>query len=411
MKTSIKSISAMIFVALSMNVNAMKEGNGYVTDSGLKILPILDSRLEHNDNIGRYSDAESPESSTVLVIEPGIALQSDRGGNQYQVAYQLAAGSYFDSSDDNYVDHRFTTNNKVTLNTRNALRINYAFLYLHEERGSGILAGDGLSTIANEPVEYVIHNASLTHIFGSQEAMGRIETGLRIEDKKYKNYRNIENPQYSLISTKYKDYTEFGGNGAFYYRAFPTTSLLFEVDISERSYDLNDPVTSNSQDSLNVFYLTGATWDITGKTTGKLRFGLQDKSYDDSTKKDFTGFSWDLELEWKPLSYSTVTVAAAQRARDPEQGSNYVDETSFDGNWKHYWLNHLYTNASLQFVLDDYSESTRTDDLYRVGLYFGYELRDYVELSAGWRFEDNESSIDGNSYDQNVWYLSADMLF
>ncbi|MDC5819322.1 outer membrane beta-barrel protein [Vibrio europaeus] len=411
MYTVKKALSALALTLTASQVYAQFEGNGYVTQSGLKILPILDSRIEHNDNVGRYSDAESPESSTVFVIEPGIAFQSDRGGNTYQIAYQISSGLYTDSSDDNYVDHKISTNNSIILNSRNALSLNYAYLFLHEVRGTGILAGDSLSTIASGPVEYAVNDASIVHAFGSDEAKGRIETTLRLQDRKYHNYRDIQDPRFSQVSTRFKDYFEYGGGVAFYWRAFPATSLLFEIDASKRAYDLNDPVTNNSQDSVDIFYLTGATWDITGKTTGKLRFGLQDKSYDDVTRDDFSGFSWDLELVWEPLNYSKVTVSAAQRARDPDQGSNYVDETSFDGAWKHYWLSHLFTQTSLRFILDDYSESPRTDDLFKVDLSIGYELRDHVEINAGWRLEDNDSSVVGNSYDQNVIYFSANMLF
>lgn len=411
MKTLLRLIVVSGIGLTTTEVIAELKGNGYTTDSGIKILPIFDSRFEHNDNVGRYSDAQSPESSTVFVIEPGVAFLSERGGNKYQVAYQVSSGFYTDSSDDNYVDHKLSTNNEVILNTRNALSLNYSYLFLHEERGTGILAGDALSTIASEPVEYAIHDASVVHAYGSNNAKGRVETTLRLQDRKYNNYRDLQDTQFSQLSTKFKDYFEYGGGVAFYYRALPATSLLFEIDVTQRDYDLNDPVTNNSQDSFDVFYLTGATWDITGKTTGKVRLGLQNKTYDDSTKDDFSGFSWDLDLEWKPLSYSTITVSAAQRARDPDQGSNYVDETSFDGSWKHYWLSHLFTNATAQFVFDDYSTSSRKDDLIKVGLALGYELREYAELNLGWRLEDNDSSIAGNSYDQNVWYVSVNMLF
>jgi hypothetical protein len=198
---------------------------------------------------------------------------------------------------------------------------------------------------------------------------------------------------------------------AFYYRAMPATRLLAEVDINNREYKYDGIDTTTSQDSVDRFLLTGATWDITGKTTGKLRLGLQNKSYTEASRVDFNGFSWDLDLEWKPLSYSTVLVSAAQRAKDPEQGSNYVDERSFDTNWKHYWMSNLFTDVSFLYVKDDYSESTRVEDFYRLGLGLGYEIRDFVELSTGWRMENNDSSIDENKYNQNVYYVSANLIF
>ncbi|WP_159650861.1 outer membrane beta-barrel protein [Vibrio atypicus] len=411
MKTLNKPLSVLTVSLLASNAFAALEGNGYTTESGLKVLPVFNSGYEYNDNIGRYSNDANPESSSLIILEPGVALQAERGESKYQVLYQLSSGNYLDSRDDNYIDHRFATENFISLNRRNSLSINYAFLYQHEERGTGILAGDNFSTAANGPVEFSVHKASLTHTYGSDNATGRIESSLRIEDKNYQNYRNIKDPEFAPYSTKFKDYFEFGAGMAFYYRAMPATRLLAEVDINNRDYKYDGIDTTTSQDSVDRFFLTGATWDITGKTTGKLRLGLQSKSYTEANRVDFNGFSWDLDLEWKPLSYSTVLVSAAQRAKDPEQGSNYVDERSFDTNWKHYWMSNLFTDVSFLYVKDDYSESTRVEDFYRLGLGLGYEIRDFVELSTGWRMENNDSSIDENKYNQNVYYVSANLIF
>ncbi|MCP3697566.1 MAG: outer membrane beta-barrel protein [Aliivibrio sp.] len=390
---------------------AANESNGYTTSSGLKVIPLLDVKLEHNDNIGSYSSAENPDSSGMLEVKPGLVLESDRNGNQYQIAYQLVSGNYFDSDTDDYLDHMFTTNNFIKINQRAGIGLNYSYLSLHEDRGTGILAGDNLSTIATKPVKYVIHNVNLTHIYGSQNAQGRIESNVRYEQKTYKNYRNLTDPSFEALSTKYKDYDEFGGAVAFYYNIRPATDLLFEVDLANRHYKLKDPISSQSQDNLNTYYWVGAKWDITGKTLGKVRLGLQNKRYKNAESDDFNGFSWDLDLTWSPLNYSTVTLSASQRADDPDQGTSYITKTSFDAAWKHYWLTHFYSNISLGHINDNYSESSREDKLLETTIALGYELRDYVEISAGWRHENNDSSIATNNYKQNVWYLETNFIF
>ncbi|WP_295891676.1 outer membrane beta-barrel protein [uncultured Vibrio sp.] len=408
MSTFRQKILASSLAIISLAAHGI-ESDGYITENGLNILPLLDTKIEHVDNIGRYSKEETAESSTVFIIEPGLVLSSDRNGNQYQVLYQLSSVSYFDSSDDNYTDHTFATNNFVQINNRNGFGLNYAYLYMHEERGTGILAGDALSTIAKEPVEYSIHNVSATHTYGSEQAKGKLETSLVFESKAYQNYRDISSADFAQVSTKFKDYNEFGGAVAFYFQALPATDLLFEVNLADRNYSLNDPATSQSQDNFDSFYYVGATWDVTGKTDGKLRLGLQNKSYEDTTKENFSGFSWDLDLKWQPAQYSSVTVSAAQRAKDPDQGSNFVNETSFEGSWKHFWLTHLYSNLDLQLIMDDYSESNRSDDLVKTSISLGYELRDFADIYVGWRNENNDSSIVSNTYDQNVWYIAANL--
>ncbi len=388
------------------------DSNGYITESGLKLVPILDSRFELNDNVGRYSESEDPESSTVFVLEPGISIESDRGGNQYSVNYRISSGTYLDSSDDNYIDHTLSSNNFIRINSRNGVAFNYTYQYLHEERGTGLLAGDELSTISDEPVKYAVHNVNGTYVYGSEQATGRVELTLGYEDREYKNYRDTQLPGIGRVSTKHKDHSELSGALAFYYRVMPATSLILEVDTIDRRYDLNDPITNLSQDSVDIFYLLGTTWEATGKTTGKLRLGVQDKSYDESTKEDFQGFSWDLDVIWKPVKHSTVTLSGAQRARDNEQGTvYYVDEKSLYAGWKHYWLNNFYSHLSLQLRDDDYSNSERDDELFKSGVNLGYEVFDLADVSLGWNYENNDSSLSGNNYKQNVLFISASANF
>ncbi|CZF80030.1 hypothetical protein GCE9029_01805 [Grimontia celer] len=387
------------------------ENNGFTTESGIKITPLLDAYYEYNDNVGRYSTSESPDSSSALIAKPGVMFESDRNGNKYQVAYQLSSGYYFDSDVDDFLDHTFTTNSFVQINQRSGIGFNYTYLKSHEARGTGILAGDQLATIATEPAKFSLHNANFTHVYGTDDATGRLESNLRYENKKYNNYRDLTGAGLATLSTKFKDYDQVAGALAFYYKVFPATELLLEVDVTDRHYKLGDPISGNTQDNLDAYFLIGTKWDITGKTTGKLRIGLQDKNYDDEAREDFNGFSWDLDLVWEPLTYSTIAVSAAQIAIDPDQGNNFINQTSFAANWKHFWLSRVYSDIAIGLLHDDYSQSTRKDDLMSSSFYLGYAFREDTEIKAGWRFEDNDSSIDTNSYRQNVWYLGTNLVF
>lgn len=410
MNRTTKTLIAATILSASSGVYANVKSHGYITESGIKITPLFEMALENNDNIGRYSSSQQPESSNILRVKPGLMAESDRNGNQYQLLYQMDSGSYFDSHDDDYLDHLFTTNNFVQINQRSGIGFNYTYLYEHEERGTGIFAGDQFSTVASKPVEYSLHNANLTHVYGAEGAKGRIESHLKYEKKTYQNYRNLSS-QNDIYSSRFNDYAEFSGGIAFYYDVRPATELLLEVDLADRRYRLNDPVTQKTQDDLNAYYLVGTKWDITGKTSGKLRLGLQNKKYKNNTTEDFNGFSWDLNVTWKPLEHSTVNASASQRAENPDQGANYINKSRFNGSWKHYWQTHLYSNITLALTNDDYSGSSREDDLVETELALGYELRDYAEITAGWRYEDNDSSIATNTYTQNVWYIATSLLF
>ncbi|OAJ95262.1 outer membrane beta-barrel protein [Vibrio bivalvicida] len=410
MKLNKSTIALSLLTSCACYAAHANEERGYVTESGIRITPLFESSLEHNDNIGRFSSSQKPESSGVLVLEPGIAFESDRGGNEHLVAYQISSGTYFDSSDDNFLDHKFITNNFIRLNSKHGVSLNYNLLLLHEERGTGLSAGDSLSTVVTDPVEYLINDINSTYVYGSEGAKGRLELSLGYLDRSYKNYRDISNPNLAQLSTKYKDFDEVSGGSAFYYRVMPATQALFEIELVKRNYDLADPATTRSQDSLDQFYMIGSKWDMSGKTTGKLRLGLQNKDYEDSQKDQFTGFSWDVDLTWNPLEHSQVTLLGGQRVRDPEQGRNYVKDKFLTSGWKHHWKSNFYSDIELLLRNSDYSSSNRDDDFYSNRLALGYTLNDITDLVLGWKYERVNSTINENSYKQNVWYLSVNLV-
>lgn len=403
-RTLIISVVLVSQVAMS----ASNEQKGFVTESGLNIIPFVESALEYNDNIGRYSKNEAAETSFLFDISPGVAVKVERGENEYSAAYQLSSGTYFDSSDDNYLDHRFTTNNFFRFNQRNGLALNYSYLYEHEERGTGVFAGDSFSTIASKPVEYALHDVNATYVFGSDGAQGRLEGLLGYSDKQYKNYRYL-NDDFEPFGTSYKDYAEAIAGASFFYKTSSANYVVFEVEVIDRSYSRK--VSGESQDSLDIFYLIGDEWEITGKTTGKVRLGYQDKSYTSDQREDFGGFSWNAEISWSPVDYSTVDVNGGQRAEDPDQSTGYLRNSFIDVQWKHFWRYNIFSDLGAGFQREDYSTSDRLEDKVETKIGIGYVWNKDLNMQAYWEYESNDSTIDTQTYTQNLYAIALDYTF
>ncbi len=409
--TALKKTQLAISIALLTATSAHAEDRGYITDSGISILPLLEVALSYDDNIGRYSNGLDAETSSIVTAAPGVVIKSDRGGNSYAAAYILENGYYASSHNDNYLDHYFTTNNFVRLNSRHGVGLNYAFSNQHESRGTGISAGDDIAAAITDPVKYNRHDANTTYVYGSENAKGRVELALDFESLTYKNYRELSNIGGSNVSAKFKDYLQYGADLAFYYQYLPATQLLVQVDHNRRKYDWNNPNTDQSQDYIDSYYYLGATWDMTGKTTGKIRVGKQNKSYSDSNKDSFNGFSWDLDLEWKPVKHSTVELAASQKTQDSDQSFVDIKTHLLNVNWKHYWQEQLFTHIGAEFTRDEYSGDSQTDRIFDSKFALGYEIDESVELTASWNLVDKNSTRATNTYDKNVFSLSANLLF
>ncbi|SON52791.1 outer membrane beta-barrel protein [Vibrio tapetis] len=409
--TALKKTQIAISVALLTTTTVHAEERGYITESGINILPLLEVAFSYDDNLGRYSNALDAESSSIITAAPGVEIKSDRGGNSYSATYIIENGYYTNSNDDNYLDHYFATNNFVRVNNRHGLGLNYTFSNQHESRGTGVSAGDDISSAIKEPVKYDRHDANTTYVYGSDNAKGRVELTLDFESLTYKNYRELTNIGGANVSARFKDYAQYGADLAFYYQYLPATQLLVQVDHNRRKYDWNNPNTLQSQDYIDSYYYLGATWDMTGKTTGKVRLGKQHKSYSDSNKDSFGGFSWDLELEWKPVKHSTVELSASQRTQDSDQSFVDIKTHLLNVAWKHYWQEQIYSYVRSEFIRDEYSGDSQTDRILDSRFSLGYELTDTVELAASWNLVDKNSTREANTYDQNVFSISANLLF
>ncbi|USD67042.1 outer membrane beta-barrel protein [Vibrio sp. SCSIO 43136] len=409
MNTRHKSLLTIGTLIVSSQVHSL-ESTGYIMESGLEVLPLFEAGYSYDDNIGRYSNSLKADSSSLFVAKPGVVLKSDKNGNEYQVAYQLDTGRYTSSSDDNYTDHAFTTNNFIRFSRRHGLGLDYAFLKEHEARGTGVASGDAIASAINSPVKYKMHDARAVYVYGAEGAKARIEAAIDYRNLKYTNFRDGTTFGGSVVNTRFKDYTQTGLDLAFYYQMFPATKVLVQADLNDRKFELSD-TSGNSQDYTDNFLYLGADWDISGKTTGKLRFGIQDKNYDSSTRKDFNGFSWDLNLEWKPTYHSIVNVTGGQNTTDADQGFTDIKQTSAKVSWKHYWLTNVYSDLSYSYLQKDYSESTREDELTNSVFNLGYEIYDRVELVAGWSHRKNDSPLSTYSYDQNIWSINANVVF
>ena len=389
---------ALYFPLCSTVAIAAVTPNPYVTESGIEITPFLGVSLEHNDNITNERESGNKISSMLLELQPSILVEAERGRNIYFSRYTLTTGDYFGSSDDNYLDHELALGGAWNINLRNNVSLDYELNYLHDERGSGISEGVGNSINGfNEPIEYLENQIEAKYVYGSGNARGRIEGTVAYYDKSYKNFRNV---------TQFRDYTENRYGAAFYYKVAPNTSLLFNIKHDDREYDTITPGQA-SLDNNATYYYIGAEWNITGKTTGTAKLGLQDKDFSDNNREDFSGTSWDIGIDWSPRKYSTLRLDTLQQAKDPEQAGDYIEETSYSISWNHFWRERLSTNLSYTNSDESYVGITREDDTDIWGIAAIYDIRRWISITLGWDYSDKTSSQDNIGYEQQIWYLTT----
>lgn len=78
--------------------------------------------------------------------------------------------------------------------------------------------------------------------------------------------------------------------------------------------------------------------------------------------------------------------------------------------WKHYWQSNIYSDVEFTLRNSDYSSSNRDDDFYSNRLALGYTFNDITDLVLGWEYERVNSTINENSYKQNIWFMSVNLV-
>lgn len=382
---------------LSANVNANEFAVASIaTESGIDFTPMLQARLGHNDNIASASANE--ESSWVLAVTPSLRAMLQDGANVYTSTLSVASGTYFSSSDDNYLDFFADAKAKIELNQSNRFEVGAEYVSGHEDRGTGV--SEGLGNAQQKPAEFDTVSVKAHYEYGAMSTPARIRFMVGLYDKEFSNYETL---------TRFRNYDSKSYGAAFYYDTQATSRVVTEITREDISYDLVDP--TGLRDSVTTNYRVGMEWEATALTSGSFRIGYQDKNFDSAQRKDFSGITWNATVAYAPLSYSQFQLSTGRQAKDPNVQGDFVKETLHGISWKHDWSELFSSSVGFNYSHEDYSGADRTDKTKGFTLAANYLLRTNVLLTAGTDLTRKSSTAENIRFDKNVFYVGVQAGF
>jgi len=363
-------------------------GSVYVT-------PTLDTRVEYVDNLFRTPD--NAKETGLTVIEPEVQAWLQNGLNTYSIAYKLTDWRYFDSSDDDFIDHQFNIDVHHEFNAKNVWNIYGEYIDAHEERGTGL--SEGVASLIDEPVEFQRDTLGTDYTLGNDGSKGRVLLDARYLDKEYQNFQDL---------TQYRNHTTNQLAGTFFWKVTGKTDVLAEVKYQEARYEEVDPLRlGGSYDSDEYNYFLGITWDSSAKTAGSIKLGNFKRTYKSQKRQDDDGFSWEVDVYYKPRTYSVFHLASKRLSQETTGIGDSINTQKSRLNWDHDWNSRSSTQLSVLLQNEDYSGSEREDDLRGVEAVFKYSLRRWADLSAGYRYEERDSDFDLYDYDRSTVFVEA----
>lgn len=360
------------------------------------VTPTLETQVGYIDNLLRSRDNE--KDTGFSLIKPQVQAWIEDGINTYSLTYELADYRYFDSSDDDYTDHAVSFDLYYDFNARNRLNAYAQYYWIHEERGVGFTEGF-IAELVDEPVEVERGVLGGDYTLGSESSRGRLNIALEAVDHDFFNLEEL---------TFYRNRDSYTADGTFYWRVAERTDALLEVRYIETTYDRTDPSdVAGSLDSEEYIYYAGLSWKATAKTVGSVKLGYYDRSYDSDDRDTDEGFSWEVDLVYKPRTYSRITLETRRYFEETNGLGDGVNTEKTELGWEHDWSSRSNTQLIFMIGEEDYTASPREDDRWGVEASYNYAFRRWVDLGIGYRYEDRDSDLRTFDYNRNEVFLEV----
>jgi hypothetical protein len=379
-------------IAFSSSVIAV-EPEIYITDSGIAIIPILNTGYKYDNNI--FNQGSDTTGSGIFTLAPAVKFLLDDGINNFQVDVGIESGTFTDSSDDNYVLGNLHFKSHLEPSSRSRFDLALEANKEVEPRGTGIT--EGLGNTADEPLLYNDQLAKLTYEYGSLASSGRIAVMGRYYNKNYTNFTNI---------TQFRSFDQSTVGSTFFYTTNASTDAFFEINGSVINYGTDEAI---SRDSDVFTTLVGIKWEATALTSGSFKIGQEQKKFSDSSRENFKGISWEGNVDWKPLTYTTVTLETSRSAKDPDLQGDYISESLYGVNWEHEWNEKITSTLNFSYIREDYTGFERLDKSNNLYVDVNYEFKRWVDVLLYIAYTDQNSTSDNIVYDKTV--VGLDFVF
>ncbi|MEY8197615.1 MAG: outer membrane beta-barrel protein, partial [Colwellia sp.] len=368
---------------------------GVALGSGFTLLPSVETSVENNDNI--YSSTKgSAVSSSITTLKPSFALQGDMGALKLNSTYKLDKGIYDRHSKDDYLDQNFVLGADYELSARQQLNVNAIYNVGHDASGSA-KGAEASSNPAANPDESKETTAGLVYTIGSKSA--KVNVNL-IAESYQKRYSNNED----ATATREHDKTKVAAQLEL------TISPATDVSIELRSTDItyqSSAASSLGREGNEKKLLLGSKWDITGATSGEIKLGMSDRSFDLAGKDSNSSFVWEGNVTWQPLSYSTVVVSTSKKSNETSGEGSHIDSSNTSVTWDHEFSYLLTAGVDASYGEDEYVDSARNDVNTGYGINATYAPLSWVDVTAAWKFTNRDSNASDLNTEKNIISLGV----
>ncbi|ATE77925.1 MULTISPECIES: outer membrane beta-barrel protein [Pseudomonas] len=349
---------------------------------GFDFTPTLLFSESYDDNFRELDRGR--QSSMVTKVAPSFELKAEDRNSATRLIWQPTRYIYHDHPDASNTAQRVRLDSIMEFTDRHRLKLEGEARKYERTTSTAV---DGI----NDKIRTNRVNGLYT--YGARSAANQIDLGASYAQLRYDNSDGIN---------KDKERNTTGLTTTWYHRIGSNTRGLLEYDHTVFDYLLSDSRLNSTSNAV----LAGAEWDFTARTTGKVRLGYERKNFDDSSVKDLSNPTWQVDLRWKPRTYSTFSFVARQALAEGDDGADAVKTSSALFGWRHGWTERITTVAEAGLARYEYEGQNRTDNLRDYNFAVEYQMRRWLDIELGYRHRNDNSDADNHSFERNIFLLS-----
>jgi hypothetical protein len=357
--------------------------------------PVLEAAESYNDNIFQRNSFK--KASFLTQFHAGGELALERKLNRYALTYVLQSSQYHNSPQDDYVDHFVGGTSHFEFTRRNRLDINLGYLDSHYQRGV-FLGRDLLEpTQRDEPDQYRLYSADMSYRYGRVDAKGNLGLDFSVQEYAFLNNREF---------TVRLDRTRFVATPGFYFRMAPKTTLLAQVENEVIKYRASEAA---AFDYTKQRFLLGGIWHYSVKTQVSARFGYLRQEFDNAELDSVGDVTWNLSLQWAPLSYSQFDLSTARDANPTLGDGNLRVADRFSAYWAHDWSPRVTSRLFGAYENAENLGIDRQDDFTSFGFDITYGVRRWLGVGISYTYRNLKSSDETIGFAQNsvMFYITG----
>lgn len=361
-----------------------------------RILPSLELSMEYDDNILLTPTDEIDDF--IFHIMPGIVIELPSRKYAIRLGYQADVLRYAENTDLDTIHHSVLADARVNFNFGLGLRLTDRFLITDDFSGF--------------PVPELTQRA--------ERWENTLDAGMDYTVRE----RYTLDVGYRWFMVDYKDDPELNQfdrddhtiAGTLFYRLFPKTSILGEVDYNMIRYDI--PAVAADRDSDAWRFKLGIKGDITAKTTLLVKIGWEWRDYENRFREDWNGLIAEGNIIWKYREPSEVRIFGGRaNVESLFEGTNYYVSTYGGAEVRHFLSERLVlrvrglggVNEYPEDVLEGASSADRTDWFFEAGAALKYQMRRWVAFELAYNFLNLNSNF--NEFDYTDNRVKASVLF